>query len=353
MRYAYYNEFDEQAAQWLRNLIAAGLIPDGEVDERSITDVHPADLIGYGQCHFFAGIGGWALAARIAGWPDDRQLWSGSTPCQPFSVAGKQRGVDDARHLWPDQFRLIRAHRPDVWLGEQVAAAAGKNWLDGVLADLEGISYVGGAVIVPACAVNAPHRRDRLYLVASRDGVLGDGERARLEGLSGHEHGTAGRQIAYRSAAAPGCGSYGDVADDESAPHRVAVAVAGSVERPQHEFGESNLLGDVADRHSGALEQGRAIARRRDQGGDADLRSGSRRNGGVWDNAEWIIGHDGKVRRVEPGVRLLVDGISPWVAGMRTSSKTASRQVALKGFGNAIVPELAAEVIAAWMEVAP
>ena len=64
---AYYNEFDPYAAQWLRNLIAAGLIPAGEVDERSIVDVAPSDLAGFVQCHFFAGIGGWALAARLAG----------------------------------------------------------------------------------------------------------------------------------------------------------------------------------------------------------------------------------------------------------------------------------------------
>ena len=88
----YYNEFDPYAAQWLRNLIAAGHLPAGEVDERSIVDVQPNDLDGYRQCHFFAGIGGWSLAARLAGWPDDRELWTGSCPCQPFSAAGKGLG---------------------------------------------------------------------------------------------------------------------------------------------------------------------------------------------------------------------------------------------------------------------
>lgn len=162
----YYNEFDPYAAQWLRNLIAAGHLPAGEVDERSIVDVQPGDLAGYRQCHFFAGIGGWALAARLVGWPDDRELWTGSPPCQPFSVAGQGKAQADDRHLWPHYFRLASARRPAVLMGEQVAAAVGKDWLDGVFADLEGIGYACGAAVVPACAVNAPHRRDRLWFVA-------------------------------------------------------------------------------------------------------------------------------------------------------------------------------------------
>lgn len=154
----YYNEFDPRAAAWLRELIAAGIIPAGDVDERSITDVRPDDLAGYRQCHFFAGVGGWAIAARLAGWPEDREIWSASCPCQPFSVAGKGAGTADARHLWPDFFRLARARRPAVIVGEQVAAAVGKDWFLGVRSDLESIGYVGRGVVVPACAVNAPHR---------------------------------------------------------------------------------------------------------------------------------------------------------------------------------------------------
>lgn len=111
---AYYNEIDPFAAQWLRELIKAGHIAPGEVDTRSIENVAADDLAGFTQCHFFAGIGTWSYALRCAGWPDDRPVWTGSCPCQPFSAAGKRKGTADERHLWPAFFRLISQCRPDV-----------------------------------------------------------------------------------------------------------------------------------------------------------------------------------------------------------------------------------------------
>ncbi len=107
---AYYNENDPGAAAWLRELIAQGHIMRGEVDQRSIEDVRPSDLDGFTRCHFFAGIGGWDYALRLAGWPEHVGVWTGSCPCQPFSVAGKRQGVDDERHLWP-AFRWLVAQR--------------------------------------------------------------------------------------------------------------------------------------------------------------------------------------------------------------------------------------------------
>lgn len=123
----YYNEIEPYPAQWLRNLMAAGLIPQGEVDERSIRDVRPDDLKGFTSCHFFAGLGGWPYALRLAGWPDDRPVWTGSCPCQPFSVAGRRKGFGDDRDLWPVWRGLIAERRPSVVFGEQVASASA--WL--------------------------------------------------------------------------------------------------------------------------------------------------------------------------------------------------------------------------------
>ncbi len=163
---AYYNEIDPYSAQWLRNLIADGLIAPGDVDERSIIDVRPDDIRKYTQCHFFAGIGGWSVALRIAGWDDTRPVWTGSCPCQPFSSAGKGKGQTDERHLWPEWNRLISECRPTEIFGEQVSKAIAHGWLDEVKHDLEGSNYAFAAAILPACAVQAPHERERIFFVA-------------------------------------------------------------------------------------------------------------------------------------------------------------------------------------------
>ena len=166
---AYYNEFEPYAAQWLRNLIDAGHIARGDVDDRSITEVSPDDLKGYKQAHFFAGIGGWSLALRLAGWPDDRPVWTGSCPCQPFSVAGKQGGADDERHLWPAFFALISERKPATVFGEQVASKDGRAWLSAVRLDLEAAGYACGAADLCAAGVGAPHVRQRLFWVGNSD----------------------------------------------------------------------------------------------------------------------------------------------------------------------------------------
>ena len=163
---ALYSDIDSYAAQWTRNLVAAGEIAAGVVDERSIRDLKPADVASYRQFHAFSGIGVWSRALRDAGWFDDANVWSGSCPCTPFSSAGRKRGFSDEQHLWPEWFRLIAACRPAWIFGEQVSSKDGLTWVDLVRSDLAGADYAFRILDTPAAGCGAPHRRQRLYFVA-------------------------------------------------------------------------------------------------------------------------------------------------------------------------------------------
>lgn len=298
---AYYNEIDPYAAQWLRNLIKAGHIAPGDVDERSIVDVRAGDLAGYTQCHFFAGIGGWSIALRLAGYPDDRPVWTGSCPCQPFSAAGAGKAFSDERHLWPAWFSLISEFRPSVVFGEQVEAAVGWGWLDAVLLDLEAEGYACGTAVLPACGVGAPHIRQRVWFVAHADG--GD---AGTEGLQrGREHGQQPEDGGAMPLADPaGCGAGSGLRNIEQIAERQPVPAdrGGVVNAASEQVGLSGRARQPGETH--------------------------------WSGAEWIDCTDGKARPVGPGSFPLGHGIQ------RRASK-------LRAYGNAIVPQVAAEFIRA------
>ncbi len=184
---AYYNENNHKKAEWLRVLIEENVIAPGDVDERPIQEVSPEDVKGYTQCHWFAGIGVWSYALRLAGWDDDRPVWTGSCPCQSFSTSGMRRGMSDPRHLWPVWNALIQECRPSVVFGEQVEAAIRKGWLDLVQDDLEAENYSFGAIVLPACSVGQDHKRDRLYFMANTSGFRFDQWRSPSETtLQGH-----------------------------------------------------------------------------------------------------------------------------------------------------------------------
>ncbi len=292
---AFYNEIDPYAAAWLRNLIAAGLIAPGEVDERSIVDIRPSDLAGFDQCHFFAGIGGWSYALRLAGVPDDFPVWTGSCPCQPFSAAGKQRGEADERHLWPVFRDLIAACRPAVVFGEQVASALGREWLARVCADLEDVAYALGAADLCAAGKGAPHIRQRLWWVADADG-----------GLSGNGDLQSGRQHGQQ----PEDGRAGGVGDP-GGPR--GWRDTGAVPGPQGE---------------GA----------RERFGARDLTDQPLPAGAVgWSAYDIVHCTDGKARRFEPGSFPLAHGVPARVGRLRA-------------YGNAIVPQVAAEFIGAFLD---
>lgn len=311
MSKAYYNENDPKAAAWLRELIKVGAIASGTVDERSIEDVTPNDLRDFTQHHFFAGIGGWSYALRLAGWPDDRAVWTGSCPCQPFSAAGKGGGVTDERHLWPALHHLIRLCRPSVVFGEQVASKDGLGWLDTVQADLEGAGYACGAFDLCAAGVGAPHIRQRLYFVAHDNR---SGRQARRQAGAALGHGEA--------VAADSCAIC--VADSSSQqPHRDRDA-----RRRRGEPADGSVMGHA----HGTGSQARAEHR---DGADEWLAGPSRV--GHWANAEFIPCTDGKARPIEPGTFPLAHGI-PHRVGL------------LRGYGNAIVPQVAAQFVSAYLD---
>lgn len=296
---AYYNEIDPFAAQWLRNLIDAGHIAPGVVDSRSIEEVTPNDLKGFKQCHFFAGIGVWSYALRRAGWPDDRPVWTGSCPCQPFSVCGSKKGKSDKRHLFPAWFRLISECQPNVIFGEQVASKDGLDWLDDVQAKLENAAYAFAGFDLCAAGFGAPHIRQRLFWVADADS---NGREGRLSGWQDSQREAVNGSV--------GC---------DSATNRLAHT---NNDRQQSGCRDGGgCKPPIEGYNSGWC-------------GTANI---SNAVGGFWAGPDWIFCRDGKWRPVKPGLKPLVDGV-------------AGRVGQLRAYGNAIVAPVAEAFIRAYME---
>ena len=292
---AYYNEFDPKAAAWLRALIKEGLIANGDVDERNIVEVKAGDIAGYSQCHWFAGIGGWSYALRLALVADSEPVWTASLPCQPFSVAGKGLGKDDERHLLPHFIELVRQSKPKRLFGEQVAAAISHGWLDDLQAEMEGEGYTVGAAVLGAHSVGSFHQRQRLYWVAHAGC-------ARLS----KQHGEWAEST--RFAATNGFNSCG--------------------------MGKSDS--DGREPWSKTPEA---------------ARYGSSFDSAGWSNPDWIECRDGKLRPIKPGLEPLANGVSGgMVHGVDPDNTGLARRTRLRGYGNAIVPQTAAEFINSFYE---
>lgn len=152
---AFYNEYEPKKSAWLRELIKKGVIAPGVVDERSIVDIRPEELTGYDQVHLCAGIGIWSYALRLAGWPDDKPVWTGSEPCQPHSAAGKMLGDADERYIRSAMHHAIsHGKRPDVpYYFEQVANGDGLSWFDTLCADMEGANHTVRAFDFMLCGL--------------------------------------------------------------------------------------------------------------------------------------------------------------------------------------------------------
>ncbi len=290
----YYNEYDPKAAAWLRELINAGLIPNGDVDDRSIVDLQPDELRHYTQCHFFAGIGGWSLALQLAGWPADRPVWTGSCPCQPFSTAGKGLAQADERHLWPVFFNLIKECRPNTVFGEQVASAINHGWLDGISTDLESEGYAIGATVLGAHSVGAPHIRQRLYWLADSDND--DRQRSSYAGTMGET--CSGIKNTRKESGE----TISDSCDDGWLAN--TISERGCSRDSQREYADDVIPSGHVD----------------------------------WNRSQRIDCRDGRQRRIplEPAFQPLANGIP-------------ARVVRLRGYGNAIVPQCASEFVKAYL----
>lgn len=348
-----YNDNDHGAAAWLRELIAGGHIPEGQVDERSILDMAASDTAGFRRCHWFAGIGGWAEALRLAAWPDAIPCWTGSPPCQPFSAAGKRAGRDDARHLGPAFVDLVRAARPPVLFGEQVASAdvfghaakPGKRdrggapawaWCDDLFLRLEAAGYAAWALDIPASSAGAPHIRQRCFFAAVDLRFAPGGlEHGAGDGRQQRRAEPVGRGIASGRGA---CG----LADADGGNPGAERQQPGGQHRQQPQDGGTGWLAvaDRGQRHGIADGEGRQRDRTqagRVQGDSEPAACGEhdrpRPTDGFWRDADWLFCRDGKWRPAQPGIQPLDHGVQ-------------GRVGLLRGAGNAIVPQAAAEAIA-------
>lgn len=363
---AYYNEFEPYAAEWLRNLIKEGLIAPGDVDDRSITDVAPADLHGYTQCHFFAGIGVWSYALRNAGWPDERPVWTGSPPCQPFSAAGKKGGKSDERHLWPVLFDLIRECRPAIFLGEQVSSKDGLGWFDDVQADMESENYACGALDTCSAGSGAPHIRQRLRIAGIAEEWLVHGECEGLEGQRWHgdDCHQSGRVDQNEAGSVATAGAVSGLADDTILMRNRGAGLRDR--KPPEQWGQepADLSGSLwlADADLPVAEQPTREGARpgetespgphSEPDGRSPLLGHNRPTGptnGFWGDADWLFCRDEKWRPVRPGTFPLVDGAA-FKLGSGSALEGKSRTGMLKGYGNAVEAETTRIFIEAVME---
>lgn len=406
---AYYNDNDEFVCAWLRNLIAANLIAPGDVDKRDIKDVQPDDLRGYTQCHFFAGIGGWSYALRLAGITDDRPLWTASCPCPPFSVAGKRQKcpkcesgllvwcprrtgyaicadcqhawLADSRHLWPEIWRLAAVRRPERIFGEQVASIEAIDWLAGVRGSLEIIGYNLGAAALCSCGVGAPNIRQRNFWVADRQGggcreECQDNSRRysrnSTEGISsGFEFGGNDSWMANSQchAGEPGrtpkqpsgshepqeagtcaesgrCGDTGGLADADGGQSGNGHLQRGGKHGLRPEDGSAGQRLGEPNRSRLAVRVGIGGIQREALGTHERQTPECGSHASFWDQSIWIECADGKCRRIpadqegnpEPSLFPMATGVP-------------NRLGTLRGSGNAINPEIAAEFIRAYQEI--
>jgi len=380
-----YNDSDPFAAEWLRSLVANNCIPEGVVDGRPFQKLDVAELVRYRQCHFFCGIAGWPEALRLAGLQHVSGIWTQSLPCQPLSSAGQQQGEKDERHLWPEFYTLVSECRPAVLFGEQSGSKDGREWIDGVSLDLEELGYIVGSSDLCAAGIGAPHIRQRIYWGAIR---LADSE----HDAGRAEHVGESREWNKTTADSAECSGARRMADTEDGNRcgRISGAEAGTRQDGERRVGSSGSgpdggLGNAQSHDerwseqrqqidSKGIETGRSGSGMDNtvcQGLERHARNVDDRNKPGWIDAgedgsaapsdswrDWYLVkcRDGKARRIGTNVRPLAYGV-PRDLGqhkpeLRSLLRPAGRNRVgrLKGYGNAIVPQLAAMFVKSFFE---
>lgn len=270
-------------------------------------------------------------------------LITGGYPCQPFSLAGQRRGAEDDRHLWPEMRRVIDTLRPRFVLAENVAGHISMG-LDVVLSDLEADGYTAGAVVVPAGAVNALHRRDRVWIMAYRDGADGEARGTDRMGTGAPTRTSAcsGRHATATVADTPTRGlRRGSAPGSPGQPARGGEAVAGANSygvglksaSQRHDPARESSREDSPIPGPGRLRQTDETPRPVDAGADG-LRPGPLRRPAArspWNDPDLIRA-------------MWADG--SWEAELpRVVTDEPERRQKLMAAGNAIVPLVAYEIL--------
>ena len=281
---------------------------------------------------------------------------TGGFPCQPFSVAGKQKGTRDDRHLWPEMFRIIQAFKPRFVIGENVRGII--NIQDGVVfeavcTDLESEGYEVQPFLIPAAGVGAPHRRERVWIIAIREESMVNSDNVRFEQhIETEEEASRRRSSAtFESTGSADVAntegerlqrsrreeSSGDFHGLEQDPKRIESEIRSEAER------RSGIPADVADTESFSSDVGgreehqtERDGQRKIRGEDSTDASNTHRTGSQRLGSEHELRNSEKEKQtrriswwdIEPNVGRVAHGVS-------------GRVHRLKGLGNAIVPQIA------------
>lgn len=255
-------------------------------------------------------------------------ILTGGFPCQPFSQAGQRRGTKDNRYLWPEMLRIISEFTPEWVIAENVGGLL--TLQDGlvfrqVCVDLENESYEVVPFVIPACAVNAPHRRDRVWIVAYKSGE-------RLQRSRGARASLARASRDDTNAPSQRRDNGGDNRQERQIQNDKGIAEKNKSERNEreHRIGEIDVIENpLGERGRGGLESGRQIL---------ECESTKTQNARPSWEKNWI--------EVATQFCSVDDGL-PVELGEPKLTKAKHREQQLKAYGNAIVPQVAIKILEA------